>query len=134
VAESFGSYVAQVVEISLEEGRPRVHEVWCAVDCGVLVNPAIVKAQMESGIIFGLTAALYGRINIERGRVVQSNFHDYPMVLQSDAPRIEVVLVPSGDAPGGVGEPGVPPIAPAVNNALFALTGQRVRELPIQTV
>jgi len=131
VAESFGSYVAQVAEISLEGGRPRVHRVWCAVDCGVVVNPAIVKAQMESGIIFGLTAALHGRINIEKGRVVQSNFHDYPMVLQRDAPTVEVLLVPSGDGPGGVGEPGVPPIAPAVTNALFRLTGRRVRELPI---
>lgn len=131
VAESFGSYVAQVAEISLEGGRPRVHRVWCAVDCGVVVNPAIVKAQMESGIIFGLTAALHGRINIEKGRVVQSNFHDYPMVLQRDAPMVEVLLVPSGDGPGGVGEPGVPPIAPAVTNALFRLTGRRVRELPI---
>ena len=131
VAESFGSYVAEVAEVSLEDGRPRVHKVWCAVDCGVIVNPAIVRAQMESGIIFGLTAALYGRINIEGGRAVQSNFHDYQMVRMREAPEIEVVLVPSGDAPGGVGEPGVPPIAPAVTNALFALAGRRIRELPI---
>jgi isoquinoline 1-oxidoreductase beta subunit len=132
VVESFGSFVAEVAEISLEDGRPRVHKVWCAVDCGVIVNPAIVQAQMESGIIFGLTAALHGRINIEGGRAVQSNFHDYQMVRMREAPEVEVVLVPSGDAPGGVGEPGVPPIAPAVTNALFALVGQRVRELPVQ--
>jgi isoquinoline 1-oxidoreductase beta subunit len=132
VVESFGSYVAEVAEISLEDGRPRVHKVWCAVDCGVIVNPAIVQAQMESGIIYGLTAALYGRISIEGGRAVQSNFNDYEMVRMGEAPEIEVLLVPSGDAPGGVGEPGVPPIAPAVTNALFALIGRRVRELPVQ--
>ena len=109
-----------------------VHKVWCAVDCGVIVNPAIVQAQMESGIIYGLTAALFGQINIEGGRAVQSNFNDYEMVRMRDAPEIEVVLVPSGDAPGGVGEPGVPPIAPAVTNALFALAGRRVRELPVR--
>ncbi len=132
VVESFGSYVAQVAEISVDNGRLRVHRVWCAVDCGTVVNPRIVDAQMRSGIIFGLTATLYGRISIEGGRVVQSNFHDYQMVRMNEAPEIEVVLVPSGDAPGGVGEPGVPPIAPAVTNALYALTGQRVRELPVE--
>jgi isoquinoline 1-oxidoreductase beta subunit len=133
VVESFGSYVAEVAEISLEDGRPRVHKVWCAVDCGIIVNPAIVRAQMESGIIYGLTAALYGRISIEGGRAVQSNFDDYRMVRMSEAPEIEVLLVPSGDDPGGIGEPGVPPIAPAVTNALFALEGRRVRDLPIQS-
>jgi isoquinoline 1-oxidoreductase beta subunit len=132
VAESFGSYVAEVAEVSVTDGRPRVHRVWCAVDCGTVVNPRIVDAQMRSGIIFGLTAALYGRISIQGGRVVQSNFHDYMMVRMNEAPEIEVVLVPSGDEPGGVGEPGVPPIAPAVTNALYALTGQRVRDLPIE--
>jgi isoquinoline 1-oxidoreductase subunit beta len=95
------------------------------------VNPAIVRAQMESGIIFGLTAALYGRVNIEAGRAVQSNFHDYQMLRMNEAPDIHVVLAPSGDGPGGAGEPGVPPIAPAVTNALFALTGERIRTLPI---
>ena len=131
VAESFGSYVAQVAEVSVEDGRPRIHKVWCAIDCGVVVNPAIVRAQMESGIIFGLTAALYGRVNIEAGRAVQSNFHDYQMLRMNEAPDIHVVLAPSGDGPGGAGEPGVPPIAPAVTNALFALTGERIRTLPI---
>jgi isoquinoline 1-oxidoreductase beta subunit len=87
---------------------------------------------MESGIVYGLTAALHGRINIQGGRVVQSNFHDYQMLRMREAPDIEVVLAPSGEAPGGVGEPGTPPIAPAVTNALFVLTGQRIRELPIQ--
>ena len=132
VAESFGSYVAEVAEVSLQEGMPRVHRVWCAIDCGTVVNPAIVRAQMESGIVYGLTAALYGAVNIRGGRVVQSNFHDYRMLRMSEAPAVEVVLTPSGDAPGGVGEPGTPPIAPAVTNALFALTGTRIRELPIR--
>jgi len=131
VAESFGSYVAEVAEVSVENGTPRVHNVWCVIDCGTVVNPAIVQAQMESGIVYGLTAALYGRISIEGGRVVQSNFHDYKMLSMRDAPRVEVLLRPSGDRLGGVGEPGVPPIAPAVTNALFALTGERVRDLPI---
>ncbi len=132
IAESFGSYVAEVAEVSVENGRPRVHRVWCAIDCGVVLNPAIVRAQMESGIVYGLTAALYGEINIRGGRAVQSNFHDYPMLRMNESPRVEVALVPSGDAPGGVGEPGTPPIVPAVTNALFALTGQRIRDLPIR--
>ncbi|MCH8812775.1 MAG: xanthine dehydrogenase family protein molybdopterin-binding subunit [Gemmatimonadetes bacterium] len=132
VVNSFGSYVAEVAEVSVKAGKLRVHKVWCAIDCGVVVNPAIVRAQMESAIIYGLTAALYGKINIQGGRAVQSNFHDYPMLRMNEAPEVEVVLVPSGDPPGGVGEPGLPPAAPAVTNALFALTGQRVRDLPIQ--
>ena len=132
VVESFGSYVAEVAEVSVENGRLRVHKVWCAIDCGVVLNPAIVRAQMESGIVYGLTAALYGEINIERGRVVQSNFHDYQMLRMNEAPEVEVLLTPSGDAPGGVGEPGTPPIVPAVTNAIFALTGERVRKLPIR--
>ncbi len=132
VVESFGSYVAQVAEVSVDENnRPRVHKVWCAVDCGVVVNPRIVRAQMESGIVFGLTAALYGKISIDKGRVVQSNFHDYQMLRINEAPEMEVALVESTEDPGGVGEPGTPPIAPAVGNALYALTGTRVRELPI---
>ena len=132
MAESFGSFVAQVAEVSIEDGRPRVHKVWCAIDSGVVVNPAIVRAQMESGIVYGLTAALYGEINIQKGRVVQSNFHDYPMLRMNEAPDVEVLLLPNGDAPGGVGEPGTPPIVPAVTNALFALTGERIRTLPIR--
>ena len=101
VVESFGSYVAEVAEVSVEGGRLNVHKVWCAVDCGVVVNPAIVRAQMESGIMYGLTAALYGRVSIEGGRVAESNFHDYAMLRMNEAPEVEVVLTPSGDAPGG---------------------------------
>ncbi len=129
--ESFGSFVAQVAEVSVEQGKPRVHRVVCAIDCGQVIHPDIVRAQMEGGIVFGLSAALKGRISLERGRVKQSNFHDYPVITMRDMPVIEVYLVPSGLEPGGVGEPGTPPIAPAVANALFGVTGKRVRRLPI---
>ena len=129
---AFGSHVAQVAEVSVEDGgRVRVHRVVCAVDCGQVVNPAIVEMQMESGIIYGLSAALHGEITLDAGRVTQSNFHDYRVVRLNEAPAIEVYIVPSTEHPGGVGEPGTPPIAPAVANALFALTGKRVRKLPI---
>jgi isoquinoline 1-oxidoreductase beta subunit len=130
---SFESYVAQVAEVSVEKnGEVRVHRVVCAVDCGRVVNPDTVKAQMEGGIIFGLTAALKDEITLEAGRVKQRNFHDYPMLRINEAPAIEVYIVPSTENPTGVGEPGVPPIAPAVANAIFAATGKRVRRLPIR--
>lgn len=129
--ESFGSVVAQVVEVSLAEGKPRVHRVVCAADIGTVVNPGIVAQQMESAVIFGLTAALYGRIDIEGGAVQQNNFHNHPMVKMVEAPVIETHLVASTRPPAGVGEPGTPPVAPAVANALFALTGKRIRELPL---
>ncbi len=132
---SFDSYVAQVAEVSVDkEGKVRVHRVVCAVDCGRVVNPDTVKAQMEGGIIFGLTAALKGEITLDRGRVQQRNFHDYPMLRINEAPEIEVHIVPSTENPTGVGEPGVPPVAPAVANAIFAATGKRVRKLPIGLV
>lgn len=129
--ESFGSICAQVAEVIVREGRFQVPRVVAAFDCGVVVNPDTVVAQIEGGIAYGLTAALHGRITFAAGRVEQSNFHDYPLLRMDEMPRIEVHLVPSGDAPGGVGEPGTPPIAPAVANALFALTGQRARTLPL---
>jgi isoquinoline 1-oxidoreductase beta subunit len=132
VHESFGSWVAQVAEVSVEDGSVRVHRVVCAIDCGVAVNPAGVVAQMESGIAFGLGAALYGRIDLREGRPQQSNFHDYRVLRLDEMPQVEVHIVPSSERPGGVGEPGVPPIAPAVANALFALTGKRLRELPLR--
>jgi isoquinoline 1-oxidoreductase beta subunit len=131
VHESFGSFVAHVAEASVQDGRVRVHRVVCAIDCGMLVNPDTIRAQMESGIVFGLTAALHGAITLKDGRVEQSNFHDYPMLRMNEMPVVEVHIAPSTEAPGGVGEPGVPPIAPAVANALFAATGKRVRRLPI---
>lgn len=128
--ESFGSVVAEVVELSLAAGRPKVHRVVCAADIGTVVNPGIVAQQMESAVIYGLTAALYGRIDIVGGAVQQNNFPNYPMLRLADSPAIETHLVASSRAPAGVGEPGTPPIAPAVANALFVLTGKRVRELP----
>ncbi|HJV62689.1 MAG TPA: molybdopterin cofactor-binding domain-containing protein [Albitalea sp.] len=129
--ESFGSIVAQVLEVSLAGGKPKVHRVVCAADVGTVVNPGIVAQQMEGAILFGLTAALHGRIDIEDGVVQQSNFPTYPMLKMADAPTIETHLVPSTRAPGGVGEPGTPPVAPALANALFALTGERRRDLPL---
>jgi isoquinoline 1-oxidoreductase subunit beta len=129
--ESFGSIVAEVVEVSLRDGVPRVHRVVCAIDCGTVVNPNTVAQQMESGIIFALTAALYGKIDIKDGAVQQSNFPTYPMVMLAAAPVVKTYIVPSTRAPSGVGEPAVPPLAPAVANALFALTGQRKRSLPL---
>jgi isoquinoline 1-oxidoreductase beta subunit len=130
---SFDSYVAQVIEASVEkDGAVRVHRVVCAVDCGRTVNPDIVKAQMEGGIIFGLTAALKTEITLENGRVQQTNFHDYQMLRMFESPEIEVHIVPSEQNPTGVGEPSVPPVAPALANAIFAATGKRVRRLPIR--
>jgi isoquinoline 1-oxidoreductase beta subunit len=131
---SFDSYVAQVVEASVEKnGNVKVHRVVCAVDCGRTVNPDIVKAQMEGGIIFGLTAALKTEITLENGRVQQTNFHDYQMLRMFESPTIEVHIVPSEANPTGVGEPSVPPVAPALTNAIFAATGKRIRRLPIRT-
>jgi isoquinoline 1-oxidoreductase beta subunit len=133
VHESFGSYVAHVAEVSVSpEGKPRIHRVVCAVDCGPVVNPDTVRAQMEGCIVLGLTAALYGEITFEKGRVKQRNFHDYPMLRMNEMPVVEAHIVPSTDKMGGVGEPGVPPVAPAVANALFSLTGKRIRRLPFR--
>ena len=132
VHESFGSYVAQVAEVSVEKNAIRVHRVVCAIDCGVAVNPEAVRAQMESGISFGLGAALYSTLTFKEGRVQQSNFHDYQVLRLNQMPVVEVHIVPSTDKMGGVGEPGTPPIAPAVANAVAALTGQRLRELPLR--
>jgi isoquinoline 1-oxidoreductase beta subunit len=129
--ESFGTIVAQVLEASLDQGEPRVHRVVCAVDCGVVVNPNIVAQQMEGAVIYGLSAALHGRIDIHEGVVQQGNFPQYPMVRLAHAPKVETWLVRSDRAPGGIGEPGVPPLAAALANALFVLTGKRHRTLPL---
>lgn len=132
VAEAFGSYVAEVAEISIEPGgKPRVHRVVCAVDCGPMVNPDTIEAQMQGGIVYGLSAALYGDITIDRGRVAQGNFNDYPVVRMNEMPVVEVHIVQSTEKQGGIGEPGVPPIAPALCNAIFTATGTPVRRLPI---
>jgi isoquinoline 1-oxidoreductase beta subunit len=132
VAESFGSYCAQVAEVSLDGSRVRVHRVTCAIDCGTVVNPDTISAQMESGSVYGLTAALKGEITIKNGRVEQGNFNDYPLLRIDEMPEVEVHIVKSIEPPGGIGEPGTPPIAPAVANAVFALTGKPVRKLPIR--
>lgn len=131
VHESFGSYVAQVAEVSVKKGGVKVHRVVCVIDCGLAVNPESLTAQMESSIAFGLGAALQGEISFKDGMVQQSNFHDYRVLRMADMPKVEVHIVPSTEKMGGVGEPAVPPIAPAVANAIFAATGKRIRTLPI---
>lgn len=132
VHESFGSFVAQVADVSIEAGAIRVHRVVCAIDCGIAVNPAGITAQVESAVVFGLSATLFGRLDIKGGRVQQSNYHDYRVLRMNQMPQIDVHIVPSTDKPGGVGETGVPPVAAAVANALFVLTGERQRELPLR--
>ncbi len=131
VHKSFSSYVAEVAEVSLQNGKPRVHRVVCVVDCGIVVNPDVVKAQMEGGIAYGLSAVLFGSSDLDRGHVIQTNFDKYRVLRINEMPEIEVHLVESTEAPTGVGEPGVPPIGPAVANALFALTGKPVRKFPL---
>lgn len=131
IRDAFGTIVAQVAEVSLTaDGHPKVHKVWSAVDPGEVINPATFIAQIQGGAIYGLTAALYGDITIEKGRVVQQNFPDYEMVRMADAPVHEVKFIESGARTGGAGEPGTAPISAAVGNAIFALTGKRVRQLP----
>jgi isoquinoline 1-oxidoreductase beta subunit len=133
VHESFGTIVAQVAEVSVEaDNKVRVHRVSVAVDCGEVINPINVVAQVESSIAYGLTAALYSEITLEGGRPMQSNFHDYPVLRMQDMPKVDVEIIAEGDPIGGMGEPALPPLAPAVCNALFTLTGQRIRKLPIR--
>jgi CO/xanthine dehydrogenase Mo-binding subunit len=130
--EDKGGLVAQVAEVSVENNEIRVHRVTCAADCGRIIHPGIVEAQLSGSVIAGLAAALHGEITIRNGRVTQSNFHDYPLLRMRETPRIDVHVVASEEEPGGVGEPGVPPAAPAVANALFALTGTRLRTMPLR--
>jgi isoquinoline 1-oxidoreductase beta subunit len=131
VAEAFKTYVAQVAEVSVDEaGRVTVDRVVCAVDCGTPINPDIIKAQMEGGIGFGLGAVMHGAITLKDGRVEQSNFNDYRVLRMNEMPKVEVYIVPSSLPPTGVGEPGVAPVGPAVANAIFAATGQRIHVLP----
>jgi isoquinoline 1-oxidoreductase beta subunit len=131
IHRSFGTIVAQVVDVEIADGKPRATRVVCAVDAGFAVHPDNLAAQMESGIAFGLTAALYGEISIEGGAVAQSNFHDYRMLRMHEAPAIETYIINGGGTTGGAGEPGTPPIAPAFTNAIFNATGVRIRELPV---
>jgi isoquinoline 1-oxidoreductase beta subunit len=127
----FQSYMAEVVEISMENDQPRVHRVVAAVDCGQVVNPTILEQQIQGGIVYGLANALRAKITIEKGRVVQGNFDDYAPLRMEETPAVEVYAVPSPEAPTGIGEPSVPPIAPALCNAIFAATKKRIRALPI---
>jgi isoquinoline 1-oxidoreductase beta subunit len=132
---SFGSIVAQVVEVSVDPAdakRIRVHRVVAAIDCGTAVNPNGIRQQMDSAVVFGLTAALFGEITLDKGQVQQSNFHQQALLRLADCPLIETEIIASTEPPEGVGEPGTPPIAPAVANALFTLTGQRLRSLPLR--
>lgn len=132
VSERGGSYVAHVVELSVVNQQIQIHRVVSAIDCGLAVNPDGVRAQIESSVVFGLTAALYGEITVEKGQVVQQNFHDYRLLRMAEMPLIEVHIVDSAEKMGGVGEPAVPSIMPALTNALFAATGKRIRRLPIR--
>src|SRR5581483_9689368 len=127
----FQSYMAEVVEISMENNEPRVHRVVAVVDCGQVVNPAILEQQIQGGIVYGLGNALRAKITIDKGRVVQGNFDDYAPLRMEETPTVEVYAVPSQEAPTGIGEPSVPPIAPAVCNAIYAATKKRIRSLPI---
>jgi isoquinoline 1-oxidoreductase beta subunit len=132
VMHAFGSYFAMVADVTVDkEGGVRVNRVVCAVDCGMVVNPNTVEAQVQGGIIFGITGALYGEITIKHGRVEQSNFTDYRMLRIDETPPIEVHIVKSSEAPGGIGEPGTAALAPAITNAIHAATGKRLRQLPV---
>jgi len=129
---AFGSYLSQVAEVAVaKDGGVRVQRVVCAVDCGMVVNPDTVRAQIEGGIIFGITAALYGQITLKNGRVEQNNFDNYRMLRINEAPVVEVHIIKSTEAPGGIGEPGTAAVFAAVTNAIFAATGKRVRKLPV---
>lgn len=132
VHASFGSYVAQIAEVSVVDNAIKVHRVVCAVDCGPVVNPLTVEAQMQSGIVYGLSAALHSELTLKDGRIEQSNFNNYTVLRLNEMPKVEVFVVPSTDKMGGCGEPGTPPVAPAVANAVFAATGKRLRQLPLR--
>jgi CO/xanthine dehydrogenase Mo-binding subunit len=129
----WGTYLAQVAEVEVtDSGEVRVHRIVCAVDCGRIVNPDIVRAQIESGVVYGISGALWGEVTLKNGRVEQSNFHNYRVLRMNETPPIEVHLVRNGEAPGGIGEPGTAVTAPALGNAIFAATGKRLRKLPLQ--
>ena len=132
MVESFGSIVAEAVEVDMSSGKPRATKVWAVADPGYAMNPDGFRNQIEGGIVFGLTAAFHGELDLVDGAVQQSNFHDYKMLRMNECPDIEVAIINSGPVPvGGAGEPGLPPAAPALANAIFAASGKRIRELPI---
>jgi isoquinoline 1-oxidoreductase beta subunit len=128
---SFSTYMAQVVELSMEGGQPKIHRVVGAMDCGQVVNPNILEQQIQGGVIYGLANALRARITIEKGRVVQGNFDDYAPLRMNEVPAVEAYFVESTEAPTGAGEPPIPPLAPAICNAMYAATRKRIRALPI---
>jgi CO/xanthine dehydrogenase Mo-binding subunit len=129
--EGYTSHIAQVAEVSIEAGQLKVLKITCVIDCGQTVNPRIVESQLESGIVYGLSAALWGVVTLRSGRVQQRNFNDYRVLRLDEMPVLDVHIVPSEAPPGGIGETGVPPVAPALCNAIFAATGKRLRSLPI---
>jgi len=129
--EGYTSHIAQVAEVSVDGGRVKVHKITCVIDCGQTINPRIVESQLQSGIIYGLSAALWGDITLQNGRVQQRNFNDYRVLRLNETPEIDVHIIPSAAPPGGIGETGVPCVAPAVCNAIFAATGKRLRSLPV---
>ena len=132
IVKSFGTIVAQVAEVSVSlQGGLRIHRICAAVDPGEVINPEIARSQIEGGIVYGLTAALFGKIDVEQGRVLQGNFPDYPMLKLSNTPEIDVAFIESGERIGGMGEVGLPPVAAAVCNAIFAASGTRIRQLPL---
>ena len=129
--EGYDTYMAQMAEISMKDGAPVVHRVTTVANLGLMVNPDTVEAQIQSGIVFGLSAVLFGDITLDKGRVQQTNFHNYRLLRMNEAPQIDIVLVPSSEKPGGIGEPATALIGPAVGNAVFAATGKRLRKLPL---
>jgi isoquinoline 1-oxidoreductase beta subunit len=131
VMEGYGTYMAQVAEIGIEDGKVKVHRIYCAADCGMQVNPDTVLAQIESSVIFGLSALMWGEINIQGGRVQQTNFDNYRVARINEVPRIDVYVIDSEEAPGGIGEPATALVAPAVCNAIYTATGRRLRSLPL---
>ena len=132
IVESFGTIVAEVIEVDMRSGKPKMTNIWAAADAGYVMNPDGFRNQIEGGIVYGLTAAMYGELDLEDGAIVQSNFHDYKMLRMNEVPEIKVEIINSGDVPvGGAGEPGLPPSAPALTNAIFAASGRRLRELPV---
>jgi isoquinoline 1-oxidoreductase beta subunit len=131
IMEGYGTYMAQVAEIALEGGKVKVTRVYCAADCGQQINPDTVVAQIESSVLFGHAALMWGEINLQGGRVQQSNFHDYRVTRMNEAPRVDVYVIDSAEAPGGIGEPATALVAPAVCNAIFQASGRRLRSLPL---
>jgi isoquinoline 1-oxidoreductase beta subunit len=129
--EGYTSHIAQMAEVSVDGGKLKVHRITCVIDCGQTVNPRIVESQLESGIVYGLTAALWGEITLRGGRVQQSNFNDYRMLRINEMPVLDIHIIPSDEKPGGIGETAVPPVAPALCNAIAAATRKRLRSLPI---